>query len=86
MFESNIEILKKSSPARPSKRFVCWVTDMVLVALLAELLFMGFFPIMQNTQIYKDAQKTVAEEIAYYEQLTEKTHIFFPKQKKQPGC
>jgi len=75
MFESNIEILKKSSPARPSKRFVCWVTDMVLVALLAELLFMVFFPIMQNTQIYKDAQKTVAEEIAYYEQLTEKTHI-----------
>lgn len=75
MFASNIEILRKSSPARPSKRFACWVTDMILVALLAELLFIGFFQITQNTQRYKDARRTVADEIAYYEQLTEKTHI-----------
>ena len=75
MFESNIEILRKSSPARPSKRFVCWVTDFMLVVFLAELLFMGFFQITKNTRMYENAQKMVADEIAYYEQLTEKTHI-----------
>ena len=48
---------------------------MILVALLAELLFMGAFPIARNTQQYKAATSTLAEEIAYYEQLTEKTHI-----------
>lgn len=75
MFKSNIETLRKASPAKPSKRFACWVADMILVALLAELLFMGAFPIARNTQQYKAATSTLAEEIAYYEQLTEKTHI-----------
>lgn len=75
MFESNIETLKKSAPAKTGRRFVCWVTDMILVALLAELLFMGLFPITQNTGRYRDTEKTVADEIAYYERLTEETHI-----------
>ncbi len=75
MFKSNIETLRKASPAKPSKRFACWVVDMILVALLAELLFMGAYPLIQNTQQYKSAESTLADEIAYYEQLTEKTHI-----------
>ena len=75
MFKSNIETLKKASPAKPSKRFACWVVDMILVALLAELLFMGAYPLMQNTQGYKAAENTLTDEIAYYQQLTEKTHI-----------
>lgn len=75
MFKSNIETLRKASPARPSKRFACWVADMILVALLAELLFMSAYPIVRNTQRYKAIESTLAEEIAYYEQLTEKTHI-----------
>lgn len=75
MFESNLETLKKSAPAKTGKRFVCWVTDMILVALLAELLFVGLLPITQNTGRYQAAEKTVADEIAYYEQMTEETHI-----------
>lgn len=75
MFRSDIEILRRSSPARTGKRFVCWVTDMVLVVLLAELLFMGFFQFARNTGKYQSAEQTVAEEIAYYERLTEETHI-----------
>ena len=75
MFESNIETLRKSSPARTGKRFVCWVTDMILVALLAELLFMGAFRIVQSTERNRVAEKIISDEIAYYEQLTEETHI-----------
>lgn len=75
MFDPNRQTLRKSAPAKTGKRFVCWVTDMILVALLAELLFMGLLPITQNTGRYRAAEKTVAEEIAYYEQLTEETHI-----------
>jgi len=58
-----------------SKRFVCCVIDMILVALLAELVFMGLFQITQSTSAYSAAKATVKDEIAYYESLTEETHI-----------
>lgn len=58
-----------------SKRFVCCVIDLILVALLAELIFMGLFQITQNTSAYSAAKATVKDEIAYYESLTEETHI-----------
>lgn len=75
LFESNSDILKRSSPAKLSKRFVCRVIDLILVALLAEVVFMGLFLITQSTSAYKEAELTVDEEIAYYEKLTEGTHI-----------
>lgn len=75
MFRSNLETLRKSAPAKTGKRFVCWVTDMILVALLAELLFMGLLPLTRGTGRYRAAEKAVADEIAYYEHLTEETHI-----------
>ena len=57
------------------KRFVCCVIDLILVAILAELVFMGIFQITKNTALYNEATKTINEEIAYYEDLTEETHI-----------
>ena len=46
-----------------------------MVALLAELIFIGSFQIAKNTAAYKAAAKTIEDEIAYYESLTEETHI-----------
>ena len=75
IFSSNKEILKRSSPAKLSKRFVCWAIDFILVALVAGVIFSGLFQITQNTSAYKAAKQTVDEEISYYEKLTEETHI-----------
>ncbi len=75
LFESNREILKRSSPAKTGTRFVACVTDMLLVALVASLLFAGLFRITVSTNAYKDAEATSALEIDYYESLTERTHI-----------
>lgn len=58
-----------------SKRFVCCVIDMVLVALVAELIFMGLLQITRSTPAYTDATTTINEEIEYYERLTEQTHV-----------
>lgn len=44
-FESNIAVLKRSSPAKISKRFVGCVIDFIIVALFAELVFMGLLQI-----------------------------------------
>ena len=49
--------------------------DLILIALFAELVFMGLFQITQNTSAYKEAEQTVDQEIAYYEELTKETHI-----------
>ncbi len=75
IFNSNIETLKRSSPAKLSKRFVCWAIDFILVALVAGVIFSVLFQIVQNTSAYKAAEDTVNNEIAYYERLTEDTHI-----------
>lgn len=58
-----------------SKRFVCCVVNLILVAFLAELIFVGLFQITKNSSDYKEAQSTITEEIAYYEELTKDTHI-----------
>ena len=58
-----------------SKRFVCCVIDLVLVALVAELIFMGVIQITRNTSAYTDATTAINDEIEYYERMTEDTHI-----------
>ena len=58
-----------------SKRFVCCVIDMVLVALVAEIIFMGLLQITRSTPAYNNATAAINEEIEYYERLTEQTHI-----------
>lgn len=73
--KANTDVLKRSLPAKTSKRFVCWVIDLILVALLAEVLFLGAFQITQNTSAYKKAQQSINDEIAYYEELTKDTHL-----------
>lgn len=75
LFESNNIILKRSSHAKPSKRFVCWVVDLILVTLCAVLVFTGLLPIIQNTSYYKEAEQTLNQEIDYYEDLIGQTHI-----------
>lgn len=57
------------------KRFICCVIDMLLVALLAELIFMGVINITYASSAYKEAVATVDREIEYYENLTADTHL-----------
>ena len=75
IFESNIEILKRSSPAKMRKRFVSCVIDMLIVIFLASCLFLGLFGITKNSAGYKDSMSIVESEIKYYEKLTEETHV-----------
>ena len=74
-FSSDINILRKSSPAKAQRRFVCRVIDLILVAILAEGIFGGAFFIARNTAAYSNAENTINEEIAYYESLTADTHV-----------
>lgn len=68
-------MLRKSSPAKTSKRFVCCVIDLLLIAILAEGIFAGLFLITKNSAAYIAAESTIEDEIEYYEALTENTHI-----------
>ena len=75
IFKSNIDVLRRSSPAKLSKRFVCFAIDFILVALIAGVIFSGLFNITQNTSAYKASNQMVKDEIAYYEKFTKETHI-----------
>lgn len=75
IFKSNLEDLKKSLPAKTSKRFVSWVIDFALVAFVGWCIFAVLFQIIKNTDGYTAAEDTIKNEIDYYENLTEKTHI-----------
>lgn len=58
-----------------SKRFVSCVVDLILVAIVAELIFAGLLQVTVNSTFYNDAAAKLEEEISYYEKWTEETHI-----------
>lgn len=74
-FKSDIEILKRSLPAKMSKRFISCVIDMMLVMALALGLFAISFSILKNTNMYSSVDESIKEEIKYYEKYSEETHI-----------
>ena len=75
IFESNLDTLKKSAPAKPSKRFAAWAIDFLLVAFVGWCIFSGLFAILQSIPAYADKEHTIEREVDYYESLTEKTHV-----------
>lgn len=75
LFSSNIEILKRSAPAKMGRRFLAGVVDMLLVVFVAALIFAGIFAITRNTSGYKAATATVNSEIEYYEELTREARV-----------
>ena len=75
LFKSRVDTLRASAPAKTSTRFIAGVIDIVLVALLAGLIFSGAFRITSRSERYEEADAAIRDEIAYYERLTEQTHV-----------
>jgi len=71
----NLDKLSISLPAKPSKRFVACVIDMVIVFFVSIVVFSGIFRIVENTAIYKNEEKIIKEEINYYNNLVKESHI-----------
>jgi len=71
----DIELLKRSAPAKPGKRFVCCVLDMIIVLALAFVIMLGLFSIVKNTNAYVEAVGIIDSEIEYYNELTSETHL-----------
>lgn len=74
-FKSNFEILKKSSPAKMSRRFISCVIDMILVIALALGLFTISFNVLKKSDMYRSVEESIESEIKYYEEYSELTHI-----------
>lgn len=71
----DIELLRRSAPAKPGKRFICCVFDMIIVLALAFVIMLGLFSIVKKTNAYVEAVETVNSEIKYYNELTSKAHL-----------
>ena len=75
LFASNIEILRRASPAKASKRFVCCAIDMMIVFFVALLIFSGLYSITKRTSSYLEAKQIITEEIEFYQNFTEESHL-----------
>ena len=82
LFESKFIDLRRSAPAKPSKRFVSCFIDMMICCVIALLLFSGASAIAFNTNTYIEAGEIVDKEIDYYINWTEESHIveYFDKE------
>lgn len=69
------EQFRNAYPAKPGKRFVSFAFDMIFVTILSILLMLGGSTIVRNSSSYTEAGQKVAEEIAYYREYSEKTHL-----------
>ncbi len=67
--------LRNAYPVKTGKRFISFFIDAVLFTLVAFLLSLGFFPLMKATSMYRNAESSVQEEIRYYNNYIEDTHL-----------
>lgn len=75
LFESKIQTLRRASVARLGKRFVCWCIDLLVVLLISSLLFSVFQLIVRAQPGFVAAEKTVEEEVRYYNEYAIDTHV-----------
>ena len=75
LFKSNIEILKRSAPAKMGRRFLAGMVDMLLVVFVAVLIMQGAFAITSSMDGYNATTKIVDLEIEFYNDLVEEAHV-----------
>ncbi len=75
IFHSDIETFRRASPAKASKRFVSLFLDMILAFFLADGLFFGAYAIVAAFPDYQASVSAVKNEVSYYNDLIESTHL-----------
>lgn len=75
LFKTDILLFSRASPVKPGKRFVSFFIDFIVVFIFTYLIFLGGFEITKRTDSYKYAQGIVSDEIAYYVDYSEETHV-----------
>lgn len=76
IFDSKIDLLRRASPAKSGKRFLSWCLDALIVFLMGYFIFLaGYNGIVKNLESYKNFETTIKEEISYYNDFIEETHL-----------
>lgn len=75
IFHSDYILLGRASPVRPGKRFVSFLIDFIVVFAVSYFIFLAAFEITKTTGTYSDANRAVADEIAYYAEFASDSHI-----------
>lgn len=71
--ENTIEELQHASPAKPGKHFQSFFVDCILLMLVSYFIFLGANVFATNTNVYKEANIIVKEEIEYYKDYVEES-------------
>lgn len=68
-------ILKRSFPAQPGRRFLCFIIDLLFHLALTAALFLPTFTLIMNTPLYQNEENIVKNEVQYYIDYSKESKI-----------
>lgn len=74
-FKGVSDLLSRAAPANRNHHFLSYIIDIVLVAILSYLLFLGGNTISKNSDNYKTNYANYETEITYYQDMVVDAHI-----------
>lgn len=74
-FKGVSDLLSRASPAKRNLHFLSYIIDVVLVAVVSYLIFLGGYSITTNTDGYKKNYENYETEITYYQDMVVEAHI-----------
>ena len=72
---SRFAILKRSFPATPGRRFLCFLLDLIILIVLSITIFLPTFNFVMATEAYTKYDNVINEEVAYYKEYTKNSHV-----------
>ncbi len=74
-FKGVSDLLSRASPAKRNLHFLSYIIDVVLVAIVSYLLFLGGNAIVSNSDKYKHNYTNYEAEITYYQDMVVEAHL-----------
>lgn len=74
-FKSVSDLLSRASPAKANFHFLAYLIDLVLVAVVSYLLFLGGMAIADNNSTYQSYNANYEAEITYYQDMVVEAHL-----------
>ena len=74
-FRGVSDLLSRAAPAKRNLHFLSYIIDVVLVAIVSYLLFLGGNAIVSNSDGYKKNYTNYETEITYYQDMVVDAHL-----------
>ena len=74
-FKSVSDLVSRAAPAKRNLHFLSYIIDVIILAVVSFLLFLGGRAIVTNTDSYKNNYQNYENEIIYYQDMVVEAHL-----------